>query len=146
MHHETTRKSKIEQVTPRRSACEAKNTSRRVRNEKHRFRPWGNENREMDKNDEFKHVKRAPLSTFNEKTAVELTTLFLYRFQSLEAQNRPFATDVRFPYVKLTFVSPQNWIFNGNWTPMGGDNHGLAQSLTPGNMRFPRQELTFNGF
>ena len=77
MNHETTRKSKIEQVSRRRSAYEAKKTSRRVRNEKHRFRPWGNETREMEKNDEFKHVKRAPLSTFNEKTAVELTTLFL---------------------------------------------------------------------
>ena len=77
MHHETTRKSKIERVTRPRSAYEAKNTSRRVRNEKHRFRPWGNENQEMEKNDEFKHVRRAPLPTFNEKTAVELTTLFL---------------------------------------------------------------------
>ena len=61
-----------------------------------------------------------PMSILNEKTAVELTRLFLERFQSIEAQNGPLATDVRFPLVKLTFVSPQNWIFNGNWTPMGG--------------------------
>ena len=105
-----------------------------MRNEKHRFRPWGNENRESGKNDEFTHVKRAPLSTFNENPAVELTTLFLERFQSIEAQNRPFATDVRFPHVKLTFVSPQNWIFNGNWTPMRGGNH--AAYHPPGNLRF----------
>ena len=90
----------------------------------------------MEKHDEFKHVKRAPLSTFNEKPAVELTTLFLERFQSIEAQNRPFATDVRFPILKPTFVSPQNSIFNGNWTPMGGGNQGTRQSFPPGNMRF----------
>ena len=107
-----------------------------MRNEQHRFRPWGNENRKNEKNDEFTHVKRAPLSTFNEKTAVELPTLFLERFQSIEAQNRPFATDVRFPYVKPTFVSPQKWIFNGNWTPIGGGNQGGSQPLPPGNMRF----------
>ena len=102
-----------------------------MRNEQHRFRPWGNENRDMEKNDEFKHVKRAPLSTFNEKTAVELTTLFLERFQSIEAQNRPFATDVRFPYVKPTFVSPQNWIFNGNWPSNGGGNQATCQCDPP---------------
>ena len=94
----------------------------------------------MEKNDEFKHVKRAPLSTFNEKTALELTTLFLERFQSIEAQNRPFATDVRFPYVKLTFVSPQNWIFNGNWTPMGGVTRGRVRVTPRVTCVFPGQE------
>ena len=74
----------------------------------------------LKKNDEFAHVKMPPLSILNEKTALELTTLFLQRFQSMEAQNGRFGTDVRFPLVKLTFVSPQKWIFNGNWTPMGG--------------------------
>ena len=111
MNHETTRKSKIEQVSRRRSAHEAKKTSRRVRNEKHRFRPWGSENREMEKNNEFKHVKRTPLSTFNEKAAVELTTLFLERFQSIEAQNRPFATDVRFPLGKTHIRKPSELDF-----------------------------------
>ena len=33
--------------------------------------------KEMEKNDEFAHVKMLPLLTFNEKPAVELTTLFL---------------------------------------------------------------------
>ena len=80
----------------------------------------------MKNNDEFKHVKRALLSTFNEKTAVELTTLFLERFQSIEAQNRPFGPDVRFPSVKLTFVDPQNWIFNGNWPSNGGGGNQAA--------------------
>ena len=32
---------------------------------------------DLKKNDEFTHVKRAPLSIMNEKTAVELTSLFL---------------------------------------------------------------------
>ena len=120
MTHETTRKSQIEQVIFRRSALEAENASPLVPDEQHRFRPWGDEIREIEKNDEFAHVKGPPLSILNEKTALELTTLFLQRFQSTEAQNRQFGTDVRFPLVKLTFVSPQNWIFNAFWTPMGG--------------------------
>ena len=107
-----------------------------MRNEQHRFRPWGIENEKSGKNDELAHVNRAPLSTFNEKPAVELTTLFLQRFQSIETQNGPLATDVRFPFVKLTFVSPQKWIFNGNWTPMGGGNPAASQSFPPGNMSF----------
>ena len=136
MNHETTRKSQIEQVIFRRSALEAENASPLVPNEQHRFRPWGDEIREIEKNDEFAHVKMPPLSILNEKTAVELTRLFLERFQSIEAQNGPLATDVRFPLVKLTFASPQKWIFNGFWTPMGGGNHGPVQRDSPGNLRF----------
>ena len=98
----------------------------------------------MEKNDEFKHVKRAPLSTFNENPAVELTTLFLERFQSIEAQNRQFATDVRFPLLKLTFVSPQNWIFNGFWIPMGaGGNPAASQRILPGNLSFASGKVSF---
>ena len=78
-----------------------------------------------------------PLSILNEKTALELTTLFLERFQSIEAQNGQFGTDVRFPFVKLTFVSPQNWIFNGFWTPMEEGNQGAVQPPPPGNLSFP---------
>ena len=77
-----------------------------------------------------------PMSILNEKTAVELTSLFWERFQSIEAQNGPLATDVRFPLVKLTFVSPQNWIFNGFWTSYEGGNPAAAQSPPPGNLRF----------
>ena len=143
MNHETTRKSQIEQVIFRRSALEAENASPLVPDEQHMFRPWGAEIREIEKHDEFKHVKRPPLSILNEKTAVELTSLFLERFQSIEAQNRPLATDVRFPYVKLTFVSPQNWIFNGFWTPMGGGNPATFQSFPPGNMSFAEGKVSF---
>ena len=78
----------------------------------------------------------SPLSILNEKTALELTTLFLERFQSIETQNGSFGPDVRFPLIKLTFVSPQKWIFNGFWTPMEGGNHGPAQPPTPGNLSF----------
>ena len=145
MNHETTRKSQIEQVIFRRSAFEAENASPLVPDEQHRFRPWGDEIREIEKNDEFKHVKMPPLSILNEKTALELTTLFLQRFQSIEAQNGPFGTDVRFPLVKLTFVSPQNWIFNGFWTPMGGGNPAGSQSLPPGNWVLPREKWAFDG-
>ena len=75
MNHETTRKSQIEQVIFRRSAREAENASPLVPDEQHRFRPWGDEIREIEKNDEFKHVKMPPLSILNEKTALELTSL-----------------------------------------------------------------------
>ena len=84
-----------------------------------------------------------PLSILNEKTAVELTTLFLERFQSIEAQNGPLATDVRFALVKLTFASPQKWIFNGFWPSNGGGNPAASQSLPPGNLRFPSGKINF---
>ena len=143
MNHETTRKSQIEQVIFRRSALEAENASPLVPDEQHMFRPWGDEIREIEKNDEFAHVKMPPLSILNEKTALELTTLFLERFPSTEAQNGPFGTDVRFPLVKLTFVSLQNWIFNGIWTPMGRGNHGPGQPPTPGNLSFALGKVSF---
>ena len=91
-----------------------------MRNEKHWFRPWGSENRKSGKNDEFTHVKRAPVSTFNEKPAVELTTLFLERFQSIEAQNRPFATDVRFPPCKTHIRKPSELDFQWIWALQWG--------------------------
>ncbi len=80
------------------------------------------------------------MSILNDKTAVESTSLFLQRFQSIEAQNGPFATDARFPAVKLTFASPQKWIFNAFWTPMEVGNHGPVQSPTPGNLSFPKRK------
>ena len=49
MNHETTRKSQIEQVIFRRSALEAENASPLVPDEQHRFRPWGDEIREIEK-------------------------------------------------------------------------------------------------
>ena len=86
-----------------------------------------------------------PLSILNEKTAIELTTLFLERFQSIEAQNGPLATDVRFPFVKLTFVSPQNWIFNGFWSSNGGGNPAGSQRILEVTSAFPMEKLTFDG-
>ena len=145
MNHETTRKSQIEQVIFRRSALEAENASPLVPDEQHKFRPWGDEIRDIGKNDEFKHVKMPPLSILNEKTALELTTLFLQRFQSIEAQNGPLATDVRFPLVKLTFVSPQKWIFNGFGTPMGGGNPATWQTFREVTWVLPREKWAFDG-
>ena len=145
MNHETTRKSQIEQVIFRRSALEAENASPLVPDEQHRFRPWGAEIREIEKNDEFAHVKMPPLSILNEKTALELTTLFLQRFQSIEAQNRQFGPDVRFPLVKLTFVSPQNWIFNGFWTPMGGVTLRGSNRSPQVTWVLPREKWAFDG-
>ena len=146
MAHETTRKSKIEQVSCRRSALEAENASPLVPNEQHRLRPWSDWNRKVGKNDEFTHVKRPPLSILNEKTAIELTTLFLERFQSIEAQNGPLATDVRFPLVKLTFASPQNWIFNGFWPSKGGGVTLRPRKVSPQvTWVLPREKWAFDG-
>ena len=61
-----------------------------------------------------------PLSILNEKTAVELTTLFLERFQSIEAQNGPLATDVRFPLIKTHIRKPSELDFQWFLDPNGG--------------------------